>query len=260
MRPPEAAHVHGDVGDVPAETVQIQQQGPRGDTGQAGVGVQHGPIARVEAPQVTLGRGGQGGVPVDEHPAAAGQHRVAGMRFAVGEDGPGGLGAGGRHEMVVAGEEPPDGRGMLLDQACHRAGVGSHVQGAGPGLAGGLQLVPVRHGEVVSQRTPAGRGRGGVRGGQQVEHGQPVRGGGERRPVEALAVNERVDRQAEPGADPREQLAVPGRNRRHRERGAAVPQVGGGAQSRAQPPEAASQRLGLRHPFVLQVIRGDEPP
>src|SRR6266516_2260615 len=99
--------------------------------------------------------------------------------------------------------------------------VGSAVSGVASGVTGRLQLIPVRHSEVVSQRVPAGRSRGRVNGDQKAEHAEPVRSGGELTPLEALTVDERVDRDAESVVHPRQRLAITGGNWRHHERATA---------------------------------------
>src|SRR6202022_253663 len=79
VRLAEPVKVHGDVGDVPAEAVEVEESRPRDDARRVGVGLEDAPVAGIEAPQVAFWRGDQGGIPVDEPPAPGSQHGVAGM-------------------------------------------------------------------------------------------------------------------------------------------------------------------------------------
>ncbi len=260
MRPPEPADVNRDVREIPAEPVQAEQCRQRRDTGRGRVGVQDGSVAGVEVPQVTFGRRDTDGVPVDEQPAPVRcEHRVAGMRLAVGEHRPARLGPRRGRQLVVPAELSADCRRVLADESRRRASVRPAV-GDRAARAGSLKLVPELHREIVGGRMPPRPGRRRVHRGHHGEHPEPVLSGVPLVPCEAPPGNERVDRDREPLAQPRHRLPVVGRSRCYDEPEAGVLQVDGRAQRRPQPGEAIIQGLAVALPFGLELIDGDEPP
>jgi hypothetical protein len=176
---------------------------------------------------------------------------------------PGGPGPALRDQFVVAGDQPPERRRVLGDQERGRTRIGTAVRVVARPQAAAAQgrhhLVAVRDREIVRQGVPPGRGRSRVDGGDQVQHGPPVRGPGKLAPLEALPVDEWVQRDGEPVVGPGQRLAVAGGDRRQHEGRAAGPQVPGGGEGGAQPAERRVQRVARRVPLDLQVIGGDKP-
>ena len=253
VRPQEPRDVISHVLDIPPKPVQLQELGQRRDAGPRGVGGQDGAVAGVEIPQVAFGRRDEHGVPVDQPPAVRGQHRVPRMRLAMGEHGAIRMRPRDGHELVVPVKKPLDPRRVLPDERRDRPRVRPAVfDTAG---AGRLELIPERHRELLGQRPHRRR----VHGRHHPEHPAPPL----RRGVvtaEALPVGERVDGDGEPLAQPQHRLAARGRRRGDNELAAGVPQAGGRAQRRPQPPEPVIERLALTKPLVRHLVNGDKPP
>jgi hypothetical protein len=86
MRSPKLTDTQGDVGEIPSHAVELKQQRSGHRSGGVRIGSEYGPVTWVEAPKVPFRWSEQDGVPVDEDPAVGCEHRVAGMRLAMGED------------------------------------------------------------------------------------------------------------------------------------------------------------------------------